>query len=477
MTKSTKSNLTAGVLKALGIFGGVEIVNILCSIIRTKLIAIWIGVAGVGLFGLYNSAIELLSVIFSLGIRNSAVRDIATSQKSALSQTIIIIRRWAIILGSIGLISIIASSSILSAITFNNSEHTFAFMAIALIIFMAVIQNGELAILQGTQKLNRLAKSTMWGIIIGVIISAPMFYFWGIDSVLPALITYSLATTIAVMTQRVHLIKPLPQISIKETFDKGRNFIILGIYITFSAIVTNLVSYLFMTYLNHVGDTSIVGFYQAGFTMINKYVGLIFTAIAMEFYPRISQVCTSQHRASAYVSHEMSITLWILVPVIAIFITTNELLVTILYSSEFAIITSFIIVAIIGTLFRAISWCMAFVILARGDGKTFLITESLSAITSITLNIFAYNNWGLNGLGFAYLGWYIIYTLIVGFVYRNRYNLSLNSGLRKLIILSISTAITCVIGYIYVGWYIPAIIAIITTPYSIKYIFRKKTAH
>jgi PST family polysaccharide transporter len=120
---------------------------------------------------------------------------------------------------------------------------------------------------------------------------------------------------------------------------------------------------------------------------------------------------------------------------------------------------------------------MAFVILARGDGKTFLITESLSAITSITLNIFAYNNWGLNGLGFAYLGWYIIYTLIVGFVYRNRYNLSLNSGLRKLIILSISTAITCVIGYIYVGWYIPAIIAIITTPYSIKYIFRKKTAH
>ena len=55
MASPTKSNLTSGALKALGIFGGVQSVNIIFSIVRTKLIAIWIGATGVGLFGIYNN--------------------------------------------------------------------------------------------------------------------------------------------------------------------------------------------------------------------------------------------------------------------------------------------------------------------------------------------------------------------------------------------------------------------------------------
>ena len=48
-------NLSATVLKAMSIFGGVQVITIICSIIRTKLVAIWIGAVGVGLFGLYNT--------------------------------------------------------------------------------------------------------------------------------------------------------------------------------------------------------------------------------------------------------------------------------------------------------------------------------------------------------------------------------------------------------------------------------------
>ena len=175
MASPTKSNLTAGALKALGIFGGVQSVNIIFSIVRTKLIAIWIGATGVGLFGIYNSAIELLSVFFHLGIRDSAVRDIAASKASNSNSIIIIVRRWALILGAIGLVATVILSPFLSNFTFGDYDHTYAFMAIALIIFMSAIQNGELAILKGTKQLSRLAKASMWGVIVGVLISIHMF--------------------------------------------------------------------------------------------------------------------------------------------------------------------------------------------------------------------------------------------------------------------------------------------------------------
>lgn len=475
MAKLSRSNLTQGALKALGIFGGVQMINIICSILRTKLIAIWIGAAGVGLFGLYNSAIELLSVIFNLGMRNSAVRDIASATETETSRTVVVVRRWAWILGLIGLLVTVLISPLLSEFTFGDGNHTVAFMIIAIIILLSSVQNGELAVLQGTQQLRRLARASVSGVVVGVVISIPMFYYWGIDSVLPALVVFSLATTIAVLLQRVSVAKPSPSVTIKETVERGRGFMILGIYLTVSAIVTNLASYLFMSYLNHVGDTEVVGHYQAGFTLVNKYVGLIFTAIAMEYYPRLSQVGVSKRRTSTFVSHEMSIALWILFPVIAIFVALGEIIVTTLYSSEFLVVVPFIVWAIVGTIFRAISWCIAFVILARGDGKIYLLTETLSAISCILLNIGAYKYWGLEGLGVAYLVWYVIYTIVVWVVYRYRYGLSLGNGMIRLLLLVVVSATVSTLGYIYMGWWIPAIIALIALPYTYKHLIRRKS--
>lgn len=474
MAQQSKNNITNGVLKALGIFGGVQMITIICSILRTKLIAVWIGAAGVGLFGIFNSAIELLGVLFHLGVRDSAVRDIASSQQPDTNKIITIVRRWVLVLGAIGLVVTMAISPLLSNFTFGNYDYTYAFIAIAVIIFLSSIQNGELAILQGTKELSRLAKASIWGAIGGVIISIPLFYIWRIDSVIPALVAYSVITTIAILSQRVSTSKPTPCITFSETMSKGRSFISLGIFLTISAVVNHLVSFLFITYLNHVGDTSVVGHYQAGITLVNKYMGIIFTAIIMEYYPRLSQVSSSQKRTSIFVSHEISIMLWILLPIIAIFIASSELIISLLYSSEFLLITPFVVWAVIGTIFRAISWCMAYVILTRGDGKVYLVTESLSAITCITLNILAYNFWGLEGLGFAYMAWYIIYTIIIGAVYRIRYNLRLNSEIIRLATIATLAIVISAIGFIYVGWYIPAIVGLVFTPIAYRRIIRRR---
>ena len=166
------------------------------------------------------------------------------------------------------------------------------------------------------------------------------------------------------------------------------------------------------------------GFYQAGYTLINKYTGLILTALGMEYYPRLSQVADSRLRLRAFVSQEINVAIAIMAPVVALFILLRELVVWILYTPDFNVILTFVSWGMIGTVLRTVLWCLAFTILAKGDGKTYLWTEAASAVINLALNIVFYRWWGLTGLGIAFLVSYLLYTLIVAVVYFRQYRLT-----------------------------------------------------
>lgn len=66
---------------------------------------------------------------------------------------------------------------------------------------------------------------------------------------------------------------------------------------------------------------------------------------------------------------------------------------------------------------------MAFVIIAKGDGRVYLLTELTSGIMCLVLNIAGYSLYGLPGVGFAFSVWYALYALIVWGVLRKRYGI------------------------------------------------------
>ncbi len=63
--------------KATALFGGVRVINILVSILKSKIVALWLGTTGFGIMSLFNSATSLIYSITNLGLQDSAVRDIA----------------------------------------------------------------------------------------------------------------------------------------------------------------------------------------------------------------------------------------------------------------------------------------------------------------------------------------------------------------------------------------------------------------
>lgn len=474
-TSSKRDGMSRMILKAMGIFGGVQVLSILCSVIRTKLVALWIGPVGVGLFALFNQALEMLNTATNLGVRNSSVRDISQALEhrnvSIISRIITVVRRWSLWLGMGGALITLAIAPFLSKFSFGDYNHTWSYVALSIAVFFMALTNGEYAVLQGLSKLKRLARVTVSGTLGGLLISIPLFYFLREDSVLPSIIAYALCVVAAAFFLKDKEY-PKARVTSRETVQMGAGFIKLGIYMTLGSFVAMIASYVFVSWLNTFSGTTAVGFYQAGYTLIDKYAGLVFAALGMEFYPRLARVAESSRRIRVFVSHEMNIAFMVLTPCLLAFILLRSQLVWLLYSEEFSVIVTYISWGVVGTILRAASWCLAFVMLAKGDGKVYLITESLSAVVGLTLNMLCFHLWGVDGLGYSYLAWYVVYTIIVAVVYFGVYQLRLNTNCFTSLIATLTVCVAMVLTVENDSWIIAILIFIVASSLSLYIAYR-----
>ncbi|MDE6450324.1 MAG: hypothetical protein K2L41_09665, partial [Muribaculaceae bacterium] len=126
--------------------------------------------------------------------------------------------------------------------------------------------------------------------------------------------------------------------------------------------------------------------------------------------------------------------LWGLLAAVVLFINLVPVVIRILYSDDFLPAVDYVTVASVGTIFKAVSFVMAYVILARGDGVVFLVTESLSAVFYLVLSVIGFQG-GMTMLGVAYVVWYAVYAVIVLVVCCCRYRVG---GLGKPLLYSLS---------------------------------------
>ena len=426
MAAAIKSATTAKVIKAMGIFGGVQ----------------WIGPAGVGLIALYNSTMEFLSTISQLNLRQSAVRDLAQTadNPAKAARTTAVVRKLAFFLGLAGMLAVVLLSPALGWWSFGNASAMTPFIVLSPIMLFSSLAAGDWAVMQGLGRLKELARSTLYASVASTAVAIPLFYFLRLDGIIPVLIVFAVFNALFARLMRDRNIETV-RIGLSQAWREGRGMLSLGMYLTVSYGVTLLVSYIFTAWLNRSYSTETVGYFQAGYTLVNSYAGIIFTAIAYEYFPRLSGMTMHRNRMETIVSHQIKISLCVLLPVIITLVCARELIIDILYDSSFDTALPFIAFAAMGLAFRAASFCLAYTILARGDGRIYVMTEISSAALYIALNIILFENYSFAGLGIAYIIWYFCYTAIVYAVYRFRYDMRIRKGIVPLLCLTFASGV------------------------------------
>lgn len=416
------------ILKATSIFGGVQVFNIAISIIRSKVIAVLLGPTGMGIIGLLTSTLGLIASATNFGIGTSAVKDIAgayaTKDTVRISTIVGVFRKLVWITGILGAIVGLMLSSWLSQITFGNREYTIAFIWISITLLFNQLSSGQLVILQGMRKLSLLAKANLAGSSIGLVITIPFYYKFGLDGIVPGIIVTALVTMLAsIYYSQKEKIK-ITNVSSTTAIIEGKKMLHMGFIINISILLAIGASYLVRVFIRYTGNIEQVGLYNAGFAIINTYVGLIFTAMGTDYYPRLSAVSHSNKLSKETINQQAEIALLILAPILIVFLVFIDAIIILLYSKQFIAINEMIYWAALGMFFKAASWSISFIFLAKGTGQLFFWNELASNIYTLGLNILGYYYYGLAGLGFSFLIGYLIYLIQVFIICKIKFDFS-----------------------------------------------------
>lgn len=437
------------IFKATSLFGGVQLYQILILIIKSKIIAVLLGTAGVGMLGLFQSGLQLVQQMTNMGLASSAVRDVSeangTGDFKRVSKAVTVVRRLVWLTGMLGLLVVAIVSPFLSKSAFGNYDYTIPFLQLSITLLFDQLSAGQKVVLQGIRRLKDLARCSAIGVTVGLVVSIPFYYWIGIKGIAPTLVLTSACSLIVSWwySRKINIEKT--DITVKETFAHGRQMLVMGVSMSLSGINASGIAYLTRSYIQSVGGVEEVGLYQAGFVIINTYVGLVMNAIATDYYPRLAFINKDNAKCREVICQQGEIGTMILAPLLTICLVFMPFVLKILYSDEFLAANQYISWACLGMILRFGSWIVSYLFIAKADSKIFMINELSTCLYAPILNIIGYKFGGLQGIGVAFALFYLIYFIQVCLITRKRYNFRFSKAFLKCYGMQLVMVIGCLI--------------------------------
>ena len=465
------------------IFGSVKIVEVLVNVVRVKIIAILLGPNGVGIQTLFNSTLSSLNQISSLGLFQSAVRDISQAQQNnntaEISRIVRIVHRWIWAVGILGTLLCVLGSGLLSRFAFGNRDYAGQFALLSFALLFWALSCGNITVMQGRRQLKSLAHASLYGAILSLILTVPLYYFWGVQGIAPAIIVgYLSMYVINSYYVRKECIDRTEKIGFKETFQRGSRIVGLGIILMFSNFLMTLFTYVTNIFISNYGDLADVGFFQAAFAITYGNLVVLVAILTSDYYPRLAAVHTDRVQVNSIVNQQTELLSLIVAPIAILLIILAPVAVRLLYSAEFIVIVPMLRWMSLSLIFRIMWHSLSYIILAKGDKRTYFIFDALLGNgLNFIFNIAAYYLWGLQGLAISFLVGAVSMVILLNIVTGVKYGFKYTAEFWRLFL---SLVVCCIAAYLSIQLfegvlgYSLCICLLILTTYRSFYILDRK---
>ena len=469
------------VLKYTSLFGGIQVLSIMIGLVRNKAMALILGAGGMGFSALLTSMQNFASQSTNLGISFGAVPRLSELHErdddAALHYYIQVIRLWSIIAALLGVVFCVVVSPLVNLLSFTWGDHTLHYAMLALAVAMGAITGGETAIMKATRQLSKVAKTQILTVIATLVVSVPLYYYYGHSGVVPAIVLIAFST-MTITVGYSYRCFPFRFDFCRSMLRDGFSMIRLGIAFIVAAAIGSASEMAIRSYLNVVAGMDEVGLYNAAFMIAITYSGLVFSAMETDYFPRLSGVANNYEATNSVVNKQMEVSLLLLAPMLVALMSGLPLLVPVLFSSEFLPVVQMAQVAVLAMYFKVLTMPVAYITLARRLSVSFLLLETAYFVVLMLAIVCCYQLWGLWGTGLAIVVAHVVENvLVMGYaMWKYAYRLTssvVRYALIQMVIGFAAYAITLLTeGWTY--WITEAALTIVSTAYSV-HILRQKT--
>lgn len=402
--RGSERNSYRSILKGTSIFGGVQLFHILVSLVRGKLVAMFLGPGGMGVSALYVSSTAAVQKFASLGLNLAIVKEVGASadSDSTLATVVRVARRLTLMTGLLGALVCMLASHWLSEGSFGDTSHTTGYIALAAMVFFSIAGGGEMAILQGRRQVRRLSHATVVGSVCGLVVSVPLYWLYGVDGIVPAMIALAFAVWLFYRISG----RGDKQPGVGESFAWRRHWPLvrhllgLGILLMASDMMGTVCTYLLQVYVRWCGGLADLGIFQGANSLTIQYAGVVFAAMSMDYLPRLSREASDNVAMGRLVNRQIEVVSCLIGPLAGALVIAAPWVVDLLLTPEFLPAVPLLRWLGLALLLQALMFPMAYVTFAKDNRRVYFWIEVIGGNVMILLfSAVGYRWFGLLGLG------------------------------------------------------------------------------
>ena len=315
-----------------------------------------------------------------------------------------------------------------------------------------------------------MARANVIGQTLNAIITIPLYYFFGLKAIVAAFILGSLISLFISIYYSHRLNVAKVEMSWRETFVYGKEMIKLGFFLSLQFLMSTIVIWIIRNYISNSGGIEEVGLYSAGTAIVASYIGLVFTAIATDYFPRLAATKNNVEMNVA-VRTQAEITLLLLAPLVVAFLVFIKPVIILLYSDKFLPIENMMYWSIGAVLLQTMGWAMSYTLLAKARPKYFFLNELVSTAWGLPIKLLCYRLWGLTGFGMATMITYSLYLVQILIVCKKLFGIKYDFQQWKLFLLLVIPVALSVIFKLFVterlSYVSGTIVLLLTSAYSL----------
>lgn len=440
------------ILRSTSIIGGASVINVLISLLRTKIVAVVLGPAGLGLISLYQNLVATASAVSAMGFGNVGTRQIAEAASGNDVEAIEVARR-ALSLGTLilavgggGLFWLLRSSLAQQVLGDQSRAEDVGWLALG--VALTVAAGSQSALLNGLRRVGDFARVSVLSAFFSTIFGVAALWLWDAKGLLLFVLAGPLT---AYIFGRIYVMR-LPKIQIarvsfaqmavqwRTLFRLGFAFMIAGVVVAVGQLVVR-------SMVQRELGAEALGQFQASWMISTTYVGFVLTAMGTDYYPRLTAAVHDHAVVNRLVNEQTEVALLLAGPVFLFMLALTPWIIHLLYSERFAEAANVLRWQILGDVLKIAIWPMGYILLATGDGRTFLLFESL------TIGIFVGLIWcglplvGVQASGLAFFGMYLFSLPLIHWIVQRKTKFAWSAGIKRLFsALFFMALVLCLLG-------------------------------
>lgn len=403
-------------------FSGVaSVLKIACGFVVTKVIAVYVGPAGMGIIGQLQNFINIILLVTGDFLKTAVTKYTADYKDKEEEQYEI----WSASVRIISLFSFVFFvplffySQDISLFLLKNADYSYVLKIFSFSLPFFVFNTLLLSILNGYREIKKYILLQVFLSIVSLVVVALLSVSFGLSG---ALIGYVINQSVVCLFTVAYLRKE-PWLKISNFFVKkirNQEFKKIFKFATMTLVsvsASNLSTLYVRSFLIDTTTLVSAGYWQAIWVLSQAALTVITISLTTYYLPKLSSLKTKK-----MISEEIKKILILILP-ISIIVSSGvfwlrDVIIVIMYDASFLPMRTLFFWQFFGNIIKTIGWLFGYVLVAKSMVKYTVITEVVLGITFVFFTVVFVNRYSIVGATYAYAINSIIHLIMVMCIYK-----------------------------------------------------------